>query len=59
MRRDPTDDKFLEVGRYGHAGLIVSGNADLLALNPFHDIPILTPAMSIEILPTAWLFITE
>jgi uncharacterized protein len=29
--RDPTDDKFLE-------DLIVSGDADLLALNPFRDI---------------------
>jgi putative PIN family toxin of toxin-antitoxin system len=42
--RDPTDDKFLELAVNGHADLIVSGDADLLALNPFRDIPIVTPA---------------
>jgi len=42
--RDPTDDKFLELAVNGHADLIVSGDADLLALNPFRGIPILTPA---------------
>jgi len=43
--RDPTDDKFLELAVNGHADLIVSGDADLLALNPFRDIPIVTPAV--------------
>ena len=43
--RDPTDDKFLELAVNGHADLIVSGDSDLLALNPFRDIPIVTPAM--------------
>ena len=42
--RDPTDDKFLELGVNGRANLIVSGDADLLALNPFRDIAIVTPA---------------
>jgi putative PIN family toxin of toxin-antitoxin system len=42
--RDPHDDKILELAVNGHADLIVSGDADLLALNPFRDIPILTPA---------------
>jgi uncharacterized protein len=42
--RDPHDDKFLELAINGLADLIVSGDADLLALNPFRDIPILTPA---------------
>jgi predicted nucleic acid-binding protein len=28
----------------GHADLIVSGDGDLLALNPFRQIPIVTPA---------------
>lgn len=42
--RDPTDDKFLELAVNGHAELIVSGDADLLALNPFRGIPIVTPA---------------
>jgi len=42
--RDPHDDKFLELAVNGHADMIVSGDADLLALNPFRDIPILKPA---------------
>ncbi|MGH7030131.1 MAG: putative toxin-antitoxin system toxin component, PIN family [Stellaceae bacterium] len=42
--RDPKDDKFLELSVNGHADLIVSGDADLLALNPFRSIPIITPA---------------
>jgi uncharacterized protein len=43
--RDPTDDKFLELAVNGHADLIVSGDGDLLALNPFLEIPIVTPAV--------------
>jgi uncharacterized protein len=46
--RDPTDDKFLELAVSGHADLIVSGDADLLALNPFRDIRIVAPAMSVQ-----------
>jgi predicted nucleic acid-binding protein len=42
--RDPADDKFLELAVNGHADLIVSGDADLLALNPFRHIPIVRPA---------------
>jgi uncharacterized protein len=42
--RDPKDDKFLELAVNGHADLIVSGDADLLTLNPFQGIPIVTPA---------------
>jgi predicted nucleic acid-binding protein len=47
-RRDPTDDKFLELAANGRADLIVSGDTDLLALNPFRGIPIVTPAMFTE-----------
>jgi len=46
--RDPTDDKFLELAINGRADLIVSGDGDLLALNPFRDIPIVTPAVFVE-----------
>lgn len=46
--RDPTDDKFLELAVNGHADLIVSGDADLLVLNPFRDIPIITPAVFVQ-----------
>ncbi len=42
--RDPRDDKFLELAVNGNADLIVSGDADLLALTPFRGIPIVTPA---------------
>lgn len=42
--RDTTDDKFLELAVNGRADAIVSGDADLLILNPFRGIPILRPA---------------
>jgi len=42
--RDPTDDKFLDLAVNGRADMIVSGDADLLALHPFRGIPIMTPA---------------
>ena len=42
--RDPKDDKFLELAANGHAHLIVSGDTDLLTLNLFRGIPIVTPA---------------
>jgi predicted nucleic acid-binding protein len=46
--RDPTDDKFLELAVSGRADLIVTGDADLLVLNPFRDIPIVTPAAFVQ-----------
>jgi uncharacterized protein len=42
--RDPDDDKFLELVVNGHAGAIISGDADLLVLDSFRGIPIITPA---------------
>ena len=42
--RDPDDDKFLEVAVSGNATHLVIGDQDLLALNPFRGVPILTPA---------------
>lgn len=46
--RDPKDDKFLELAVSGGARVIVSGDADLLSLNPFPapgptEIAIVTP----------------
>jgi uncharacterized protein len=41
--RDPKDDKFLELAVNGHATCIVTGDVDLLALNPFQGIQILGP----------------
>jgi len=46
--RDPTDDKFLEVAINGRADFIVTGDGDLLALDPFRDIPIITPAAFVQ-----------
>ncbi len=42
--RDPRDDKFLELAVNGEADIIVTGDDDLLVLDPFRDIPIVTPA---------------
>lgn len=41
--RDPNDDKFLEVALNGNADLILTGDADLLRLNPWRGIAIMTP----------------
>jgi putative PIN family toxin of toxin-antitoxin system len=40
--RDPDDDKFLEVAVNGGANALVTGDADLLALDPFEGISIMT-----------------
>jgi predicted nucleic acid-binding protein len=42
--RDPHDDKFLELAVNGRADVIISGDADLLVLDAFRGIPIITPA---------------
>jgi putative PIN family toxin of toxin-antitoxin system len=41
--RDPRDDKFLEVAVYGKADVLLTGDADLLALHPFRGVAILSP----------------
>jgi len=41
--RDPTDDKFLEVALNGRADVIVTGDTDLLEMQPWREISILTP----------------
>jgi putative PIN family toxin of toxin-antitoxin system len=43
--RDPKDDKFLEAAVNGRADVIVTGDTDLLDLNPFRGIAIVTPAV--------------
>lgn len=53
--RDPQDDKFLELAVSGLATHIVTGDADLLALNLFQGIPILSPQSFLELpLPPGW-----
>lgn len=46
--RDPHDDKFLELAVNGSADLIITGDKDLLILNPFRTIRIITPARFLE-----------
>jgi putative PIN family toxin of toxin-antitoxin system len=47
--RDAKDDKFLELAVSGNASYIISGDDDLLALHPFRNIAILTPAEFLRI----------
>jgi putative PIN family toxin of toxin-antitoxin system len=42
--RDPKDNKFLELAVSVNASCIITGDKDLLILNPFRGIPILTAA---------------
>lgn len=42
--RDPRDDKFLHVALNGGAEAIVTGDSDLLVLDPFHGVRMLKPA---------------
>ena len=42
--RDPEDDWVLELAVSGNAGCIVTGDSDLLVLNPFRGVEIITPA---------------
>jgi uncharacterized protein len=47
--RDPQDDEFIELAVSGVATHVVTGDADLLALNPFQGIPILSPQSFLEL----------
>jgi uncharacterized protein len=49
--RDTKDNKILEVAVNGNAKCIVSGDEDLLVLNPFRDIAIVLPQ---EFLSRTW-----
>ncbi len=40
--RDPKDNIFLNLSVDANAGCLISGDKDLLVLNPFHKIPILS-----------------
>lgn len=41
--RDPKDDMYLDLALSGKADAILTGDADLLILHPFCNIPIITP----------------
>lgn len=47
--RAPRDDKFLELAISGGADYIVTGDSDLLELNPFRGIAIFTPGQFLEV----------
>jgi len=49
--RDPDDDKFLAVALDGKAEVIVSGEQDLLVLDPFRRVRVVKPRGFIEELP--------
>lgn len=42
--RDPKDDQFLEAAVNGRADVVITGDDDLLALDPFRGVAIVTPA---------------
>ena len=46
--RDAKDDKFLELAVSGCAAHIITGDSDLLALHPFRNITIITPAQFLQ-----------
>ena len=50
--RDSKDDKFLELAVSGHATHIVTGDSDLLVLNPFQGIEILSPSSFLALPPS-------
>lgn len=48
--RDPKDNELLEIAATGKANVIVTGDDDLLVLNPFEGIPIVGSAEFLELL---------
>lgn len=51
--RDPYDDHILACAKHGHADYVVSGDQDLLSLDRFEGIPIVTPSVFAAILKAA------
>lgn len=47
--RDPKDNKFLDLAVSGSANYLVTGDSDLLVLNPFRGVTILSPGSFLEI----------
>jgi uncharacterized protein len=46
--RDPKDDMFLALAQVCQGDVIVSSDADLIALDPWHEVRILRPAAFLE-----------
>ena len=53
IRRDPADNKFLECAVAGKAGVIISGDKDLLSLGQYQKIRIQSPAQFLADFPDA------
>ena len=51
--RDPDDDEVLALALAAQVDLIVSGDDDLLVLQAFEGIPILTPAQAVQLIGSA------
>lgn len=47
--RDKKDNKFIELAICGNADYIITGDEDLLILNPYHGISIIRPRQFLEI----------
>jgi putative PIN family toxin of toxin-antitoxin system len=50
--RDPKDNKFLEIAVCGRANYLISGDSDLLDLNPFRGVQIVAPHTFLESTPS-------
>jgi putative PIN family toxin of toxin-antitoxin system len=46
--RDPKDDKFLEIAINGRANYLITGDQDLLVLNPFQETLIITVSQFLD-----------
>lgn len=51
--QDPDDDKFLELALEGNAEVIISGDEDLLALDPFRGVRVVALRTFVEEFPPA------
>jgi len=51
VKRDPSDNKFLECAVAGKADVLISGDKDLLTLRHYRRVRIQTPARFLEALP--------
>ena len=50
VKRDPSDNKFLECAWTARAGYLVSGDADLLSIQSFHGVSVVSAAEFLKIL---------
>lgn len=48
--RNPSDDKFIELAVGGNAKYIITGDRDLLEMNPFRNIAMVTPRDFLELI---------